>query len=54
MTIEAIKQILLNKITNLHNIRMNAVNCGDLELVVKVDDEINETQLTLDQLNNTQ
>jgi len=33
---------------------MNAVNSGDLELVVKIDTELNETQLTLDQLNNTQ
>jgi hypothetical protein len=50
MTLEMIKQILSNRLTNLNSQKAYLVAIGDLEQVTKVDLEITETQATLDQL----
>jgi hypothetical protein len=50
MTIEFIKEVLQNKINNLNNLRFNAYNSGDLELIARIDAEIIETQTSLNKL----
>lgn len=50
MNIVEIIKITENKLANLRNERSNAVLAGDLELVVKLDDQISETEITLGKL----
>jgi hypothetical protein len=50
MNVDQIKQILQNKLQTLHNMKMDAINTGDLELVVKIDTELLETESTLNKL----
>lgn len=50
MTIDEIKQILTNKLNELHSRKNLAYMSGDLATYVALDSEIAETQATLDKL----
>lgn len=50
MTIEFLIRILTNRITRLRDSKIQAEANGDLERIVELDLEINETQATLTQL----
>jgi hypothetical protein len=50
MTVEKVKIILINKIAVLDGQLQNAEATGNLELVVQLEAEKNETQITIDSL----
>ena len=51
MTIQELKTLLSNKISSLNIARSTAVISGDIEAVLRLDNEISETQATLNTLN---
>lgn len=50
MTIEKLKEILANKITTLNGLILTAEQSGDLERYTVLTTELEETQLTLNNL----
>lgn len=50
MKFNELYSILSNKILSLNNQKQIAVSQGDLDLLVSIESEINETQLTIDKL----
>jgi hypothetical protein len=52
MNMQELITLLSNNIATLNNARSTAVVNGDVEAVLRLDDEIAETQATLDQLRN--
>jgi hypothetical protein len=50
MSIADLIQLVSNKLAALNSARASAASVGDLVQVVALDAQINETQLTLDQL----
>jgi hypothetical protein len=50
MNIQELITLLSNKIASLNNARSNAVSSGDVVAVLRLDDEIAETQNTLNKL----
>jgi hypothetical protein len=52
MNIAFIIKVLENRLQSLNNIRSAAINVGDLEKIVQIDAEIDETQMTLNELRN--
>jgi hypothetical protein len=51
MTIEYIKIILNNRLVSLKNLKNQSEVTGDIDMVIKLDNEINELQITLNKLN---
>lgn len=51
MTLTEVINILNNKITALRNQRELAIKAGDLQLIERIDAEIEETLITLNTLN---
>lgn len=51
MTLAELIQLVQNKLAALNSARATAATIGDLPQVVLLDAQINETQITLDQLN---
>lgn len=54
MNLETIKTVLQNKITALNTRREHHFKQGDLDLVVSLDLEIDETQTTLNEISSKQ
>ena len=50
MTISELITLMSNKISSLNNARSTAVVTGDVEAILRLDDEIAETQTSLDKL----
>ena len=50
MTITELITLMSNKISSLNNARSTAVAVGDIEAVMRIDDEVQETQTSLDRL----
>jgi len=50
MTLVELKVLLSNKISSLNTARSTAVSGGDIEAVLRLDNEISETQATLNTL----
>lgn len=50
MTLNEIFTILENRLMTLKNAKINAVNGGDLENVIKIDNDIITTQITIDEI----
>jgi hypothetical protein len=50
MSIDELIQLVSYKLSALNSARASAVAVGDLNQVVALDSQINQTQLTLDQL----
>ena len=50
MTLAEVIQLVSYKLAALNSARASAVAVGDLDQVVSLDSQINQTQLTLDQL----
>jgi hypothetical protein len=51
MTIQELKTLLSNKISSLNIARSTAASNGDIEAILRLNDEIFETQATLNTLN---
>jgi hypothetical protein len=50
MKIPELITLLSNKIASLNNSRSNAIVSGDVEAVLKLDNEISDTQVSLNKL----
>lgn len=50
MTVNELVRLLQNKVAALNGLRLTAFSKGDVEQVVALDEQIAETQVTLDQL----
>jgi hypothetical protein len=50
MKMQELITLLANKLASLNNARSTAVSSGDVAAVLRLDDEIAETQDTLDRL----
>lgn len=50
MTIDQIITIVSNRISTLNSMRATAVNLGQIDSINKIDEELAETQQTLDAL----
>lgn len=53
MSIDEILVILQNRLTTLRNARIVSVNNGDLENVIKIDNDIITTEITIDDIKET-
>ena len=50
MTIDYLIKVLTNKLTRLKDARVQAEVQGELDSIIKIDEEIVETELTISQL----
>lgn len=50
MELQKILEILTNKYTNLSQARTSAVNSGDLTGVMKIDEDISSTKISIQQI----